>query len=142
MSKGDSGLFSNTFGDRVEKTPNSSSPINDSQNEHQNNRPFSDFPLTIHDGKQGKHIPGHPNYQKGRSTLSIPLPELQKLVMQYSGTGEKVSNYKERVDFGKIIGQYMDPDSHVASDTKYGMIIYSKTGVHVVPARPQGGSDD
>lgn len=97
---------------------------------------FSNFPKTINDGKQGKHIQGHNNYQLGRSTLTISVQEAQELVNTYSGKGEKVSDNKERVDFGKVIGNYVDPSTEASIPTTVGMIHYSESGTHIVPARP------
>lgn len=102
---------------------------------------FSDFPKTINDGKQGKHIPGHNNYQPGRSTLTISTQEAQNLVNNYSGKGEKVSDNKERVNFGKVIGNYVDPSTGVSMPTTVGMIHYSKTGTHIVPVRPKNNNE-
>ena len=43
---------------------------------------------------------------------------------------------RERVDFGKVIGDYVDPDTGAASPTTKGIIHYGAGGVHIVPARP------
>ncbi|MHB9941523.1 hypothetical protein CF065_07820 [Clostridium sporogenes] len=43
---------------------------------------------------------------------------------------------KERIDFGKIIGQYVDPITGKLYDTTKAIIHYSKKGVHIVPSRP------
>lgn len=95
----------------------------------------------IHDGKQGKHVPGHNNFIQGRSELTHPDP--QQLVDDFAGTGDAVGNvppgepgYKERVDFGQTIGYYVDPASGEKSETTMGIIHYAKDGVHIVPARP------
>jgi len=48
---------------------------------------FSDFPKRLHLGKQGKHIVGHNNYQKGKSMLEISLDDAQDLIDKYSGKG-------------------------------------------------------
>ena len=53
-----------------------------------------------------------------------------------SGTGIKKSANKEIVDFKKIIGKYVDPQTGKAYDTTMGTIHYSKDGAHIVPARP------
>ena len=43
---------------------------------------------------------------------------------------------KERVDFGRVIGEYISKEGVRASTTK-GMIIYAKDGsIHIVPAAP------
>jgi hypothetical protein len=38
--------------------------------------------------------------------------------------------FKERVDFGKVIGNYVD-SSGVKTPTTKGMIVYGKNGVHI-----------
>ena len=98
---------------------------------------FTDFPKQINEGRQGKHIPDHNNYHPGKSTLNLSMQEAQSLVNEYSGKGEKVSDNKERVDFGKTIGNYVDPETGESRPTTIGMIHYSKNGTHIVPVRPK-----
>ena len=43
---------------------------------------------------------------------------------------------KERSDLGKVIGKYVNPTTGESIDTTVGMIYYSKTGTHIVPAQP------
>ena len=94
--------------------------------------------VKIHDGHQGKHIEGHNNYIEGRSKLTADPHELIKL----AGTGDTISGTppapgaKERVDFGKVIGEYIDPKTKMGTPTTKGIIHYSKAGAHIVPARP------
>lgn len=90
----------------------------------------------IHPGKQGKHIPGHNNYQEGKSIFEGSLDDAQQLVNDFSGKGVRISDSKERVDFGQIIGQYVDPTTGESFDTTVGIIHYSKNGSHIVPAKP------
>ena len=40
---------------------------------------FDSFPKEINEGKQGKHIPGHNNYQIGKSELIISIQKLINL---------------------------------------------------------------
>ncbi len=91
------------------------------------------FDATVHAGKQGKHIPGHPNYQPGKSIFT---GDAQKLLDKCAGKGEWIGQNKERVDFGEIIGKYVDPVTGEAVETTKGIIHYSKNGAHIVPARP------
>lgn len=98
---------------------------------------FASFPKKIHSDKQGKHMPGHKNYQPGKSRLTISLSEAQRLINEYSGTGTPVSPNKERVDFGRVIGKFVDPRTGDSWDTAVGIIHYSQNGVHVVPAMPR-----
>jgi len=98
-------------------------------------------PKTIEAGKQGKHILGHNNYIEGRSYLTIPLDEAQKLVDQYAGTGELARGSKgewehqEIIRTSKPIGVDINPitgERTIVTDFK---IHYSKKGVHIVPFR-------
>jgi hypothetical protein len=97
---------------------------------------------TVDTGKQGKHQPDHNNFIPGRSELTHPDP--QQLVDDHVGTGQPANNvpagqpgYRERVDFGSIIGNYVDPVTGEKTPTTNGIIHYSKDGVHIVPGRPQ-----
>jgi filamentous hemagglutinin len=96
----------------------------------------------IHEGQQGKHVRGHNNFDPGRSELSDPNP--QSLLDKGAGTGEQVGNTpvgqpgsKERVDFGKNIGDYVDRDTGERSPTSIGIIHYGSKGAHIGPARPR-----
>ena len=53
-------------------------------------------------------------------------------------SGENINNNKERVDFGKVIGNYVDENNN-SIPTTVGIIHKSKTGFHIVPAKPKGG---
>jgi hypothetical protein len=104
--------------------------------------PFSDkktWPSKLEEGQQGKHIEDHPNYQPGRSKLTVSMTEASQLTETFSGTGAVVGNpdnsNKERVDFGKNIGMYKDPEKGFVPTTS-GIIHHSKKGAHIVPARP------
>lgn len=92
-------------------------------------------------GKQGKHIPGDNNFQPGKSTITNP--KLQQLVDRFAGKGQQVGNtprgqpgFKERIDFGEIIGEFVDNVTGQVIKTTKGIITYAKNGVHVIPARP------
>ena len=100
---------------------------------------FDKYPKTIHDGRQGKHIPGHNNYTPGRSKITISKDQLQSLIISHSNKGQAISGNKERIDFGTIIGVYVDQSTRKEYPTTIGIINYSKDGTHVVPARPKGG---
>jgi hypothetical protein len=94
-------------------------------------------PVALETGKQGKHIPGHNNYQPGKSILTHPNP--QGLLDRYAGTGQRIVGAaggpgKERVDFGQVIGQVNV--NGVMTNTTRGIIHYSNKGAHIVPANP------
>jgi filamentous hemagglutinin len=99
--------------------------------------------LPIHEGQQGKHIPGHPNYQPGRKRSILTHEDPPGLVIKFAGTGEPANNYapgtpgyRERVDFGEPIGFFINRKTGKSFPTTKGIIHYSKKGVHIVPASP------
>jgi hypothetical protein len=104
---------------------------------------YSDEELKINPGKQEKHISGKNNYRPERSELTHPDP--QSLVDKFTGKGQPIPNgkkygqpgFKERVDFGETIGKYSDKSViGPRPDTTNGIIIYSKTGTHIIPSQP------
>ncbi len=100
------------------------------------NDPFLN--LIINPDKQGRHIAGDKNYEEGRSILTVSLERAQELVNERHGTGQRIGDHKERVDFGEVIGIFVNNEDQTKSETKMGIIHYSKTGVHIVPAQPKG----
>ncbi len=97
----------------------------------------------IEEGKQGKHVPGHNNFDPSRSPLTHPDP--QALLDSHAGTGQQIGatpvgqpGSKERVDFGTPIGEHRDASTGTSTPTTVGIIHYSKNGAHIVPARPAG----
>jgi filamentous hemagglutinin len=100
------------------------------------------FPPELDQAKQAKHTPGSKSYIPGRSILRHGDP--QRLLDRHAGTGQPVNNVpiglpgsKERVDFGTIIGEYIDPESGRPAATSRGIIVYDRRGhAHIIPARP------
>uniref|UniRef100_UPI00313BCF3C polymorphic toxin type 50 domain-containing protein n=1 Tax=Yersinia enterocolitica TaxID=630 RepID=UPI00313BCF3C len=43
---------------------------------------------------------------------------------------------KERINYGQVIGNYIDPQTGISTPTTKGIVHYGKNGVHIVPARP------
>ena len=99
-------------------------------------RHVNGFTTRLHAGAQGKHIPGHRNYQKGKSIFRGSLADAQLLIERFAGSGTMAGPYKERVDFGKVIGTYVSKDGSVRLETTVGLICYSKLGAHIVPGKP------
>ena len=102
----------------------------------------------VHDGQQGKHVPGHNNYDpsQGRSEIGADVNP-QELVDQFAGRGQPVGQVppgqagsRERFDTGdRVIGIYRDRDGVRSAPTTVGQIHYGAEGrVHIVPARPRG----
>lgn len=91
--------------------------------------------------QQNKHIPGKHNFEQGGGIWTHPEP--QKLFHKHAGKGQKVRgipgepDYRERVDFGEIIGYYVTDKSTEQLPTTMGIIHYSKKGGHIVPAAPK-----
>lgn len=99
--------------------------------------------LTIHQGKQQKHIAGAKNYLEGRSVLTHSDP--QQLVNDHAGTGvplnsttPRMPGYKEVIDCNEIIGLCKNKEGLVLGETTRMTVHYSKEGVHIVPAPPSG----
>lgn len=96
-------------------------------------------PPPVHEGKQGKHIPGHSNYDPRKSVLTGDADKLA----ERAGTGEPVGSiprgepgFKERVDYRKDIGVYVGQDG-AQRPTTVGILVYAKDGsIHIIPARP------
>lgn len=97
--------------------------------------------IKINVGKQDKHIPGTNNYKQSIASganRSILAENPQQLLDDFAGTGQKIGANKERVDFGKVIGQYYDESTGTFVDTTRGIIHYdSKGGSHIVPSAPR-----
>lgn len=91
----------------------------------------------IHAGKQGKHIEGHNNYIDGNGILTenpaILLEGIQTgnfPILRQVGTGNKYI-----VDFKQDIGVYFKDGVRIGN-TQYGIVTFSKTGAHIIPASP------
>lgn len=89
----------------------------------------------LHFGRQGKHWEWHNNFQKSKSKITIDPNKLQDLVNKYGGG--KNHGHREFVDFGEIIGQWLNPKDGNYYDTTRGTIHWGEDGgYHVVPAPP------
>lgn len=99
----------------------------------------------IQEGRQGKHIVGHNNYD-GKSYLADGV-DPQKLVDEYHGTGDlKIKNAyknwgrKEFIMSDKVIGYDVNILTGEITPTRYFSIHYSKRGTHIVPRKePNNG---
>ena len=100
--------------------------------------------LTIKEGQQGKHIPGHNNYTPGRGYLTITIQEAQDLIRQYAGHGEIWRDHsgrwthKEFVTADHVIGYAVDKDTGEETETRRFYISYAtgkNKGSHIVPIK-------
>ena len=100
------------------------------------------YDAKVNVGQQNKHIPGTNEYKNAlnngqtKSIMYGDANDIQKLLNEKAGTGDFLGTNKERVNFGKVIGQYVDPDAGIGVETIIGIIHYGKKGAHIVPARP------
>lgn len=95
---------------------------------------------TVNSDKQNRHIKGSAGYIEGRSYIFGGVDDAQKLIDELSGTGVTVMakgkwQSKERVTSANTIGVHINPKTKAETETKSGMIIYSKTGSHIVPRK-------
>ncbi len=90
---------------------------------------------TIHEGKQGKHIPGHNNYQDGKSIITKdPQELLDTFHFGNIKSSQVINEVKTRVDFGIPIGNFIKDG--ISTPTTRGIIHNSNSGVHIVPSAP------
>ena len=134
MGKSYSGLFPTTSGGRAATaTPASSGKMAGIKV----SLPIGTYDTGIKVHKQNEHIPGTKEFIKGKSEIHIPINDLQNLINSKAGTGSFIpKSTKERVDFGTYIGEWVNVKTGESFSTTKGLIIYSKTGTHVVPVRP------
>ena len=105
----------------------------------------NEFSLELHEGKQGKHILGHNNYDNNKSVIVITNDEIKELVKAKHGTGKilitdkgTLTN-KEIIKNENYVGYCVENNKKVY--TKYLTIHYSKTGFHVVPKKMEDKND-
>lgn len=102
---------------------------------------------TVNREKQLRHMKDELGYIAGRSYLNGSLDEIQELVDQLSGTGTPISSQdgawqrKERVHADHDFGVYIDEETGKAYKTNNAIIVYSKSGTHIIPSRPKKEGD-
>ncbi len=106
----------------------------------ENNVKHGNIKLEINKDKQNRHLES--SHVNGRSYLYGSLNNAQKIVEEYSGSGTAIIisdndewTSKERITCSKTIGVHIDAITGKANKTNKAIIIYSKTGTHVVPRR-------
>lgn len=94
---------------------------------------------TINPEKQRRHT--EKDHIQGRSYLYGDNDYAQELVDKYAGTGTVMKNRdgkwknKELVKCDNIIGLYIDSNNN-SKESSNALIVYSKTGAHIYPRRP------
>lgn len=105
-------------------------------------RVFKGFLIKLDVERQNRHMPGRNAYEMARTNGNVrsiiyrDATAIQKLLDEGAGTGEFIGANKELVNFGQVIGQYVDVDGYNKRETKMGVIHYSAEGAYIVPARP------
>lgn len=96
------------------------------------------YTTKLNNGAQGKHIPSHNNYDKNanKSIFKGSLKDAQELISKFAGTGKRISENKESVDFKKTIGVWINKNGNQRLKTTRGIIHYGRKGAHIVPAHP------
>ena len=102
--------------------------------------------LKINREKQLRHtLKGH---TPGRSYLYGDLDYAQKLVDELAGKGCPIRDrngkwtHQERIKNNEYIGSYVDRETTKETKTNKGIIVYSKTGTHIYPAKDERSSND
>ncbi|SHK35114.1 toxin 50 [Clostridium cavendishii DSM 21758] len=134
----------NTFEDAFPKIDDICSPTEEAQ---ENIKPTTDSltvqryingrPVVINQSLQDAHIKGTKAYEADIAkgiTRSLLTEDASELLDYYSGTGYKINDYTELVDFQYTIGQYYDASKKTFMDTTMGVIIYGVNGAHIIPA--------
>lgn len=104
--------------------------------------PIPRFDTWIIADKQGKHVPGHPHFDPGRSQMLAD----PRVILPWAGSGQKIGRLplasagsKERIDMGTTIGLFRPGRGAEPIPTSVVIIHYDKTGgMHMVPGRPRG----
>ncbi|PIT21492.1 hypothetical protein BGI36_04915 [Snodgrassella communis] len=127
------------------RTGSSNSPVKPGTNF----APDANPNLTVNMNQQNKHIVGTNENKTANASSSTPRStidpntNIQKLVNDYAGTGTSLNSTplgkpgsRERITGNKVIGNYYNMEISKFEPTTNFTIHYSKSGVHIVPARP------
>lgn len=79
---------------------------------------------------------GNEDDMQRRSIVTIDIEKCQDLIYEFAGKGNMIGDDKEEVDFGILIGFYIDIETGKGYPTTRGIIHYTKTGTYIVPSRP------
>lgn len=96
---------------------------------------------SVNVNKQSRHIKNGTTYIPGRSYIIGNIEDAQRLVSELSGTGTPIMDSKgnwtnkERVESKDILGTYVDVNKGTESKTTKAIIVYSKTGSHIIPRK-------
>lgn len=118
-----------------------------------------EFPLSLHAGRQNKHVPGTHEYKQyqqqlaaknefGPARLTVDETAVRALVDKYHGTGILLKHkdgswaQKERITMHPdVVGVSVNNITGAEAETTTFTIHYSKKGVHIVPDYPSRKGD-
>ena len=85
--------------------------------------------------KQNKHVPGSKEYTENKSTIDIPVSELDQMIRENIDNAIELPSGKMVLDLPKDIGTVKSKDGKSLGKTNRVTIHKSKTGYHAVPAK-------
>ena len=136
-------MYSDPSGFAATQSLNGCNPKNGGEKDSKSgSKTVNGYDTKVNVGQQNKHIPGTNEYKNAlnngqtKSIMYGDANDIQNLLNDKASTGDFIGANKERVNFGQVIGQYVDPDTGVGVETTIGIIHYGKKGAHIVPARP------
>ena len=95
----------------------------------------SAFYDTMNYEKQRRHIPGNKEYLPTKSSIDIPISELEQLIRENIDKAVKLPSGKMILEFSRDVGTWRSEDGRQSHKTNRITIHKSKTGYHAVPAR-------
>ena len=113
--------------------------------------PEREYNLKVIEHRQARHIEGTDEYanyvESARAKTGFipsklpPNTDAQALVNEFHGKGiydpnPRDGNVRERVNTGRVIGQYWDRRASTFVDTTWLEIVYAKGGTHIYPNYP------
>lgn len=107
---------------------------------------FGEALKAINREKQLRHTKR--NHAPSRNYLDGDLDYAQELVDRHSAKESPIRDrngnwtHQERIDNNESIGSYVDRKTMKETKTSKGIIVYSKTGTHIYPAKDERSSDD
>ena len=90
---------------------------------------------TMNIQKQNRHIPGTKEYDYSKSTIDIPISELDQLIRENIDKAVKLPSGKMVLTLPKNVGVWKSKDGKMSYKTNRITVHKSKTGYHAVPAR-------
>lgn len=99
--------------------------------------------VDVNKEKQNRHIKSSSGYIPGRSYIYGSLEDAQILVNKLTCTGTPIISSdgewqkKERVNNSSVIGIHIDPTTGKEEETSSALIIYSKSGSHIIPRKDE-----